>query len=60
MYQTILVPLDGSILCEQVLPVAAGIAGRARAKLHVAHVHDVGSDHLLTFYTLDPRTKEAA
>jgi nucleotide-binding universal stress UspA family protein len=59
MYQTILVPLDGSKLCEQALPLAAGIAGRAGAKLHVAHVHDVGSDHLLTFYTLDPRTKEA-
>ena len=39
MYQSILVPLDGSALAEQALTVAATLAGRMHAGLHLVHVH---------------------
>jgi nucleotide-binding universal stress UspA family protein len=39
MYRTIFVPLDGSPFAEQALPLALGLARRAEAVLHVAHVH---------------------
>lgn len=41
MYRTLLVPLDGSPFGEQALPLAAEIARRARAALHLVHVHTV-------------------
>jgi nucleotide-binding universal stress UspA family protein len=40
MYQTILVPLDGSPFGEQSLPLALSIAKRAGASLEVIHVHE--------------------
>jgi nucleotide-binding universal stress UspA family protein len=40
MYQRILAPLDGSAFSEQALPVAAAIAGRTSATLHLAIVHE--------------------
>src|SRR5262249_62418742 len=39
MYRSILVPLDGSEFGEHALPLALGIARRAGAGLHLAHVH---------------------
>ena len=39
MYQSLLVPLDGSSFSEHALPVALGIARRAGAALHLIHVH---------------------
>src|SRR5882724_5590399 len=39
MYKTILVPLDGSKLAEQALPLALAIARGARAKLRLVRVH---------------------
>jgi len=39
MYRTILVPLDGSTFGEHALGLALGIAQRAGASLHLAHVH---------------------
>ncbi|HMQ35327.1 MAG TPA: universal stress protein [Chloroflexaceae bacterium] len=39
MFNAILVPLDGSPLAEQALPVAARLARAAGATLHLAHVH---------------------
>lgn len=39
MYRSILVPLDGSAFGEQALPYALGLAHRAGAQLHLAHVH---------------------
>ncbi|MFL5506421.1 MAG: universal stress protein [Gemmatimonadales bacterium] len=39
MYRSILVPLDGSTFAEQALPVAADIAARAKATLHLVLVH---------------------
>jgi nucleotide-binding universal stress UspA family protein len=39
MYRTILVPLDGSIVAEHALPLAVEIAHRAKATLHLVHVH---------------------
>ncbi len=39
MYRSILVPLDGSALAEQALTVAATLADRMRAQLHLVHVH---------------------
>src|SRR5262249_29599904 len=39
MYRSVLVPLDGSTLGEQALPLALSIARRAGATLHVVHVH---------------------
>lgn len=39
MYRSILVPLDGSALAEQALTVAATLAERMRADLHLVHVH---------------------
>jgi nucleotide-binding universal stress UspA family protein len=38
--QSILVPLDGSALAEQALPIAQAIAERARCKLKLVLVHD--------------------
>jgi nucleotide-binding universal stress UspA family protein len=39
MYRSILVPLDGAALAEQALTVAATLADRMRAQLHLVHVH---------------------
>ncbi len=39
MYRSVLVPLDGSPFSEQALPLAVSIARRARASLHLVHVH---------------------
>jgi nucleotide-binding universal stress UspA family protein len=39
MYKTILVPLDGSKLAEQALPLALAIARGAHAKLRLVRVH---------------------
>jgi nucleotide-binding universal stress UspA family protein len=41
MLRSILVPLDGSSFGEHALPLAAGLARRAGAVLHIAHVHQV-------------------
>jgi nucleotide-binding universal stress UspA family protein len=59
MYQSILVPLDGSALGEQALPLALAVARRAGARLQVVHVHDPAADRLQTFYTVDPRVEKA-
>ena len=40
MYQTILVPLDGSEFSARALPVASELARRTGAMMHVAIVHD--------------------
>jgi nucleotide-binding universal stress UspA family protein len=40
MYQSILVPLDGSSFGEQALPLAMKIAQKANANLEVIHVHE--------------------
>lgn len=40
-YRSILVPLDGSRLSEQALPLAVAIAERARAKLSLVLVHQI-------------------
>ncbi len=40
MYRSILVPLDGSSFGEHALPLAAGSARRAGAKLSLVHVHN--------------------
>ncbi len=42
MYNTILVPLDGSKLAEQALPLAVSIAKRAGAALRLTQVHQRG------------------
>jgi nucleotide-binding universal stress UspA family protein len=47
-FQSILVPLDGSLLAEQAIPVALAIAERARSKIKLVLVHqplllDVGA-----------------
>ena len=39
MYQTILVPLDGSLFGEHALPIACELARRAGATLRLVHVH---------------------
>jgi nucleotide-binding universal stress UspA family protein len=44
MYRSLLVPLDGSPLGEQALPLALSIARRAEATLHVVHVHSPLAD----------------
>lgn len=43
MFKAILVPLDGSPLAEQALPVAARLARSTGAALHLAHVHVAAS-----------------
>jgi nucleotide-binding universal stress UspA family protein len=40
MFTNVLVPLDGSELAEQALPVAAGIARRAGGRLRIIHALD--------------------
>ncbi|MFO0841447.1 MAG: universal stress protein [Gemmataceae bacterium] len=42
MIRSILVPLDGSTFAEHALPLAASLARRAGAELHLAHVHQAG------------------
>jgi nucleotide-binding universal stress UspA family protein len=39
MFQTILVPLDGSPLAEHALPLAAGLARKSQGTLRLARVH---------------------
>ena len=39
-FQSILVPLDGSSLAEQAIPIAQALAERARCKLKLLMVHD--------------------
>jgi nucleotide-binding universal stress UspA family protein len=39
MYQSLVVPLDGSALAEQALPLALTIAARAGTSLQLVHVH---------------------
>jgi nucleotide-binding universal stress UspA family protein len=46
MYESILVPLDGSMFGEHALPSAASIARRAGARLTIAYVHEPAA----TFY----------
>lgn len=41
MVRSILVPLDGSAFGEHALPLAASLARRAQANLHLVHVHQV-------------------
>lgn len=43
MFNAILVPLDGSPLAEQALPIAARLARDSGSALHVAHVHVAAS-----------------
>lgn len=47
-YHSILVPLDGSRLSEQALPLAVAIAERARAKLRLVLVHQIPAVALST------------
>lgn len=44
MFNTILVPLDGSALAEQALPIAARLARESNSALHLVHVHAPGPD----------------
>lgn len=39
MFQSLLVPLDGSQVSEQSIPTAAALAGKAGAALRLVHVH---------------------
>jgi len=60
MYQTILVPLDGSPFGERALPYAAGVAERVGAAVELVHVHhlpDVGG--VVLDPTLDERLRES-
>ncbi len=43
MFTSILVPLDGSALAEQALPVAVRLARATGAELHLVHVHVTAS-----------------
>lgn len=43
MFKAILVPLDGSTMAEQALPVAARLARATGAALHLVHVHVAAS-----------------
>jgi nucleotide-binding universal stress UspA family protein len=43
MYRSILVPLDGSALSEQALPLACDLARHLGASLHLAYVHSAAS-----------------
>jgi len=49
MFQSLLVPLDGSEFSERTLPIAGGLARATGAALHVAHVHVTHTpDHFLS------------
>jgi nucleotide-binding universal stress UspA family protein len=43
MLRSLLVPLDGSPFGEYALPIAASLARRTDATLHLAHVHHVAA-----------------
>ena len=38
VYRSILIPLDGSVLAERALAVAASLAARMQSDLHIVHV----------------------
>jgi len=64
-FRTILVPLDGSPLAEQALPLARRLAERAGSKLRLALVHqipaaplDPGAAKLFTSIELSTRKSE--
>jgi len=40
VFRSIVVPLDGSAFSLQALPAAVGLAARARAAVHLLHVHE--------------------
>ena len=49
MFQSLLVPLDGSKFSERTLPLAHGLAKATGACLHLAHVHVTHApDHFLS------------
>jgi nucleotide-binding universal stress UspA family protein len=49
MFQSLLVPLDGSEFSERTLPLAHGLAKATGASLHLAHVHVTHApDHFLS------------
>ncbi len=49
MFQSLLVPLDGSEFSERTLPIAHGLARATGASLHLAHVHvSHAPDHFLS------------
>ena len=47
MFQSLLVPLDGSALGEHALPWAVSIARRTNATLRLCHVHPQASEVVL-------------
>ena len=55
MIKNILVPLDGSAFGEQALPVAAEIARRRQAALHIVKVHTlvITGDNMVHYTALD-------
>jgi len=57
VFRTIVVPLDGSAFSLQALPTALGLAGRARAAVHLVHVQEppVSSMTLPGEPVLDPQ-----
>jgi nucleotide-binding universal stress UspA family protein len=66
-FRTIMVPLDGSPLAEQALPVATDLAARAGSKVRLVLVHRVpsapinpASAHLFTAIELASRKSERA
>lgn len=54
MYRTIVVPVDGSVLAEHALPVAAALARRDDATVHVVLVHE----RVPIVEQLDPSARE--
>jgi len=58
-FRSILVPLDGSPLAEQAVPLASGIAQRGGGKLRLALVHQVPSAPVATAARLLASTESA-
>ncbi len=58
MYDTLLVPLDGSSFGERALPYALAVARRTGARIELVHVHELPVD--VVGLALDPQSDEEA
>jgi nucleotide-binding universal stress UspA family protein len=60
MFRTLIVPLDGSVFAEHVIPTAVDLAKRGSASLHLIRVHEGAEFELEPNDTLDAQMRTEA